>query len=86
MTKDVFLGDAMLDRVMGVVVSLARELYVANDRIRVLEQLLSERGVIEANAIDRFEAAPDVAQRWLKARDEYIDRLLRPIIQPGQDE
>jgi hypothetical protein len=86
MVKDVFLGDPMLDRVMGVVMSLARELYVANDRVRALEQLLMQRGFLDPEAIDRYEPTPELAERWRLARDEYVERLLRQIIQPEADE
>ncbi len=80
MAKDIFLGDVMLDKVMRVVVSLARELYVAKDRINVLEQLLYDRGTLARDAIETYKPTPEQEQQWLAMRDAYIERVLRPLI------
>ncbi len=80
MAKDVFLGDPMLDRIMKVVVSLARELYVAKDRINVLEKVLQDKGTFGAGEVDYYEADSEQSKAWLAARDAYIARVLGPLI------
>lgn len=54
---------------------MARELWVARDRQRVLEQLLAERGVVAADAIDAYQP-PAALQADLDAECRaLIERL-----------
>lgn len=73
-------ADPAVDRVMGVVFSLAGELQVLRDRVQVLEAMLADRGVIEAGAIDRH--APDAAlQAALDAdRRAYTRHVFDPML------
>ena len=45
MPKDYFLGnEPSVDRVMKVVIALARETYVLKDRLGIVERKLDEKG------------------------------------------
>ena len=44
-SKDFFLGDPMLDRVMQVLITVARESYVTKDRLAVLEKILEDNNI-----------------------------------------
>lgn len=79
-TKQHWLGDPMLDRVMQVVVELAKELYVTRDRLQVIERLLDERGAISRTDIESWDAGADDDEEMRRARDEFVAKILAPVV------
>ncbi|MFO7305422.1 MAG: hypothetical protein C0P74_007890 [Gammaproteobacteria bacterium] len=76
-SEQIFFDDPAVDRVMGVLFSLAQEHYVLHDRVRALEELLVEKGVVSAEALNappRDEAAAH------RDAAEFAEALLRPIL------
>jgi hypothetical protein len=74
-----FFPDPNVDRVLGVVLELAAEVYVLRDRVRTLQQALEQAGLLEQGLVDGFE--PDTAERAarLADRDALIARILAPM-------
>ena len=72
-----FFPDPAVDRVMGVVLAMATELYVTRDRLRELENLLVKSGHLDRAQLD---AAPadDAARR--KDAEEFVRGLLAPLL------
>jgi hypothetical protein len=74
-----FFEDPAVERVMSIAMALAGELSVTRERLDTLERVLAARGLIEPDAVERFE--PDTAAQ--AARHEmgraYIARVLRLI-------
>jgi polyhydroxyalkanoate synthesis regulator phasin len=79
-----FLDDPAVERVLSVAMAIAGELSVARERIDTLERLLVQRGVLQADDIERY--VPDAAVQ--AARNEwgraYIARVLRILDQDVQ--
>ncbi len=73
--EQTFFEDPALDRAFGVVMALATEVYVLRDRLRALERVLDERGVIERADLD---AEPGDAERLVVAedRDAFVEGLM----------
>lgn len=80
MAEEKYLGDPMLDRMMKVMMALARELYVTRDRLEVVERLLEARGSLSRADIEAY--VPDAAAEAeiIAARDSYVARLLEPTL------
>ena len=77
MSDPTYFADPAVDRVMGVVLAMATELYVTRDRLRELENLLVKSGHLDRAQLD---AAPaDDAVRRRDAED-FVRSLLSPII------
>ena len=74
--EQTFFPDPALDRAMGMVMTLAAELYVARDRLRVLESVLVERGVLEPGELERFEVPPSQQAEWDADRDAFVKALM----------
>lgn len=74
-----FFRDPDLDRVLGVVMELAGEVYVLRDRLRTLEQLLEERGTLARADLEGYRPAGDEHARRLAERDAFIARILAPM-------
>jgi hypothetical protein len=74
-----FYPDPNVDRVLGVVLELAAEVYVLRDRVRTMERLLERNGVLDASQLETYEPdAHERAQR-LAERDALIARILAPM-------
>jgi hypothetical protein len=74
-----FFPDPNVDRVLGVVLELAAEVYVLSDRLRTLEQALERAGALRLSDLDAYVPSPeDLAQRR-SARDALIARILTPM-------
>jgi hypothetical protein len=75
--EQVFFQDPALDRVMGVLFSLMTEHYVLHDRVRVLEELLLEKGAITGDELNARAADEAAGQRDAA---EFAEALLRPLL------
>ncbi|MCA1647373.1 MAG: hypothetical protein LC797_18575 [Chloroflexi bacterium] len=74
-----FFHDPAVDRVLGVVMELAGELYVARNRLRTLEILLQQRGTLSVADLDSYRPSPEEHSQRLAERDAFIQRILRPM-------
>jgi hypothetical protein len=74
-----FFPDPNVDRVLGVVMELASELYVLRDRVRTLEQLLEQKGVLSADELRAFEPSAEERAARLADRDALIARIVAPM-------
>ncbi len=75
--------NSALERLMGVVMALAAEVYILRDRNLALENLLEQAGVLKPAALDSFQDTPEARQAQLKERDAFVARVLSPIM--GQE-
>lgn len=77
--EQVFFEDPVVDRLLGVLMTLSTDHYVLRDRIRVLEGQLSRSGCVDLALLAQ---APDEARRGADDADaaEFIDSLLRPLL------
>ncbi len=70
---------------MGAFLSMARELWVLKDRQRMLEALLTNRGILESGAVT--EVQPDAVLQAELEREcrQYIERLLAELRSSGSN-
>lgn len=78
--EQTYFPDPAADRLMGVVFNLAAEVQVLRDRVRVLEQLLEQKGVIAQGAIDGFRGSDEVERVLAEDRRAYVRHLLEPVL------
>lgn len=68
-------GDESLDRLLRMNTELLSELWILRDRVMVLEQILEEKGLLDAKAIDDYAPSPEFG----KALQDERDRLVRRV-------
>jgi hypothetical protein len=79
-----FFEDPVVDRLMGIVMALAAEVYIIKDRERALEQVLADKGIIGSDAVESFQpASPDQGISG-KERDAFVSRIFEPIVAGGE--
>lgn len=87
-SQDFYLGDQNIDRVMKVVIALARETYVTKDRLALIEKKLDEQGVVSSAALDRFQPTEEEEEIIKQRRDDFVASILRPLVkdwvEPGR--
>ena len=73
-----FFDDPALDRVFGVVMALATEVYVLRDRQRALENILSSLNIIDLNTLNKEPSEEDREKSQLD-RDEFVKYLMESL-------
>ena len=79
MAKDYFLDHPTIDKVMKVVVALARETYVTRDRLELIEKTLDEKGVVYRRDLDEYQPTDEEQAAINQRRDDFIDSILKPL-------
>jgi hypothetical protein len=74
-----FFPDPNVDRVLGVVLELAAEVWVLRDRLQTVERLLEQNGTLSRADIDRAGPSSEERARQLAERDAFIARILAPM-------
>jgi hypothetical protein len=77
--EQVFFQDPAMDRLMGVTMALATEVYVLRDRLRALEAHLAQQGSVNLQSLNQ-EVPPDALAPHQADRDAFVAHLLSPLL------
>jgi len=69
--------DPVMDILLGIVVSLANEVYVLRDRLRIIEKMLEAKGTISRADVEAYKPTPEEEEEIRKDNDAFIARLFR---------
>ena len=70
-----FFDNPVLDNLITVTLELGAELWVQKERMRIIETLLAQRGVVTTELIEQYAPSVDEAARVREARDAFVQRL-----------
>jgi len=74
-----FFEDAAIDRMMGLVMALAKEVFVLRSRLRALENRLTASGALDADSVD--QPAGDEEAAAIKANAQaFAAGILKPLL------
>ena len=76
-----FFDDPVSDHLLRAVVTLTMELSVSRERVRTLEHLLVDKGVLEEGAADSFQAVGEEALGRANDRNALLSAILDPIME-----
>ena len=68
-----------IDRLGNAILMLTKELWVAKDRIRVLEAALVEAGVLTNDAVDKLQPDEQLTAELDNDRTQLIDQILSAL-------
>ena len=74
-----FFPDPNVDRVLGVVLELAAEVYVLRERVQTLEHVLENSHMLTRADLDQYQPSEAERAAQLAARDALIARILAPM-------
>lgn len=77
--EQVFFSDPAIDRMLGVLMTLATEHYVLRNRVRALEEQLAHSGAVDRS---RLSAEPGAGEAEEIAADaaEFVAALMEPLL------
>lgn len=76
--EQTFFADPAMDRLMGVVMNLATEVFVLRERCAAQEAQLGAAGLIDAKAL-AAEPNPRQAAQRLAEQEAFVTHLLEPL-------
>jgi hypothetical protein len=78
--EQTFFADPALDRLAAMVLALAGEVHVLQDRLASIETLLDGKGVLRREDLDAY--VPDAAREAALAteRRAYVKHLFEPLL------
>ncbi len=74
--EQVFFEDEALDRAVGMIMTLAAELYVTRDRLTVLERTLAAKGIISQSELDGYQPDHEALSLDAADRDAFTAALM----------
>ena len=77
-----YFSDAAVSRLMGTVLALSGELFVAKAEVELLKRTLITRGVVTDDAFDQVNESPEMQGYLVTERTQYAQHLFEPIRQP----
>ncbi|GAB4166746.1 MAG: hypothetical protein OHK0024_01420 [Thalassobaculales bacterium] len=77
--EQTFFADPATDRLFTVVLALAQEVWVLNDRLAAVERQLAAAGALDLAALDA-EPAPEAVAARQRERDAFVAHLLEGLI------
>jgi hypothetical protein len=70
-----FFDDPTIDHLIAVTLELGAELWVQRERVRALERILGEKGLVSPDALERYQPTPEEAERGRAERDAFVNRI-----------
>ena len=74
-----FTGDARLDKLLGITLSIATELAVTRERLDTVERLLESGGLVERESIERFRPDDSAVAERNTLHEDYLARVFRVL-------
>jgi hypothetical protein len=78
--EQTFFADPVVDRVLGVAMTLATEVWVLRDRVRALESILVASGQLQSGALDGYAPRPEEAEAIARDRDAFVASLMTNLL------
>jgi hypothetical protein len=77
-----YFSDPAVSRLMGIVLALSGELFVAKAEVELLKRALIARGVVTDDALEQVNESSEMQSYLVAERTQYAEHLLEPIRQP----
>src|SRR5262245_10271573 len=77
--RPVFFPDPQVDKVIGIIMTLAGEVSVLRERLDTIERLAESKGLFSHQEVEAYHPHPHVAEEREQWRAEYIARVLRIV-------
>ena len=68
-------GDERLDGLLRMNTELLSELWILRDRVMVLERILEEKGLLDAQAVSNYVPSGEFADELQQERDRLVRRV-----------
>ena len=70
-----FFDNPAIDNLIAVTMELGAELWVQRERMRIIERILAEKGVVTAELIEQYTPSVEETAAVRAERDAFVQRL-----------
>jgi hypothetical protein len=70
-----FFDNPAIDNLIAVTLELGAEMWVQRERMRIIERLLAENGVVTAQMIEQHQPTPEQAAEARAEREAFVNRV-----------
>lgn len=77
-----FFDNPAIDNLIAVTLELGAELWVQRERMRVVETLLAQKGVVTPELIEQYLPSDEEAARARAERDAFVSRVYGVFARP----
>jgi hypothetical protein len=81
----VLLGNAHIDNLMHMVIALGAEVWTGQQRVKIMETLLSRHGKVTTEMIEQYEPTQEELDKWEGERRAMVDRVYSVMARNNQD-
>ncbi len=74
-TNMVMLGNPLLDGMLQVVIALGAEVWTGQQRVKIIEKLLSKKGNVTTAMIENYVPTAEEQAAWAGERKAMVDRV-----------
>lgn len=75
--QQVWLGNPHIDSLMTMMVALSAEVWATRQRSAILEKLLASKGVVVADAVERYTPSQAEYDSWEAERQAMAERVFK---------
>jgi hypothetical protein len=75
----VYFESPVIDNLFNITLELGAALWVVKDRLRVVEELLDQKGILTTEQIERYRTPPEREREVRAKRDQFIERIYKSI-------
>jgi hypothetical protein len=75
----VYFESPVIDNLFNISLELGAALWVVKDRLRVIEELLDQKGILTTEQIERYRTPPEREREVRAKRDQFIERIYKSI-------
>ena len=79
-----FLGNVHIDNIVTALIAMGAEIWTDRRRIRVLESLLTQKGVTR-DMVEQYVPTAGEETAWKKEREVLVDRLYGQFARQGSE-
>jgi hypothetical protein len=81
----VLLGNAHIDNLMHMVVALGAEVWTGQQRVKIIEKLLTTHGNVTTEMIEQYQPTEEETEGWAAERKAMVDRVYSVMAQNNED-
>lgn len=74
-----YFDNVVIDNLMNITLELGAAIWVVKDRLRVVEELLEQRGVVTQEMIEVYRPDPSRERDLRARRDAFIDKVYKSV-------
>lgn len=80
----VYFENVLIDNLLNIVLELGAALWVVKDRVRLMEDVFVEHGILLPDTLEKHETPLERQQELKTERDEFVERLFQSLRYTGR--